>query len=75
MVAVADARRVSYVNPGLTLHAVVVFPQPPTWKGTSIDPGLTAYRFRDKDPYSLEPQSWVLDTEVARGSVPIQVRS
>jgi len=50
----------------------VVFPQPATWKGTSIDLGLTAYRFRDKDPYSLEPQSWVLDSEVARGSVPIQ---
>ena len=75
VVAVADARRVSYVNPGLTLHAVVVFPQPATWKGTSIDLGLTAYRFREKDPYSLEPQSWVLDTEVARGSVPTQVRS
>ena len=74
-VGVADATRAGYVNPGLTLHALVIFSQPATWTAATIDLSLSGYRFREDDPCSLEPQAWVLDGVLARGPLPIAMRT
>ena len=75
IVGVADATRAGYVNPGLTLHALVIFSQPATWTAATIDLSLSGSRFREDDPFSLEPQAWVLDDVLARGPLPVTVRT
>ncbi|HRW03158.1 MAG TPA: hypothetical protein P5314_15415 [Tetrasphaera sp.] len=72
LVAVADGTRVRTVNPGLSVHAVLVYPQPASWTADRIDLDVYDFRFQEEDPLSLDPDTWLLHSVVASGEFPIK---
>jgi len=64
-----------YINPGQTYTLALVFQQDP---GTDLDLvtfAVHGYSFREVDPGTLEPNTWILDSPpLAEGHVPIEVK-